>query len=206
MIGGLVLLGAMVGLWLFMRKADDATASARPTGDTPAPIVASDPPPITTREAPSLPGSGTDVPAAPGSDDSSRDYTIGGVRVRDHRAGNQQKVDIPPNIHPPEGRQLPSELTQLVAQEVKAVMNDCVASVPREARGPAPRLEGQLLIAIKDHKISITSATMQLRDVFGAAVEPTKACIEQKSVGRQVNAPDQADMDSYSINITFAIP
>jgi len=85
-------------------------------------------------------------------------------------------------------------------------MFDCAASIPREARGPAPRLEGQVLVGIKDHKITVASATMQLRDVVGASVDPTKACIEQKSVGLQVNAPDQADMETYTINITFAMP
>jgi hypothetical protein len=116
------------------------------------------------------------------------------------------KIDLPPNVHPPESRKLPSELTQAIAQKVRAVMEDCTASVPREARGPGPRLEGQIVVGIADKKLTITKATAELRDVFGAAVGPTKACIEQKAVGLATAAADQADLPTYSININFAIP
>jgi len=117
-IGGLVLAGAVVGLWMYLRKGDDATASARRAPAEPtAPIVATDPPPSTPRVTPSLPGSGPEPVATGGSD--SRDYVVGGIRVRDHRSGDQQKVDIPPNVHPPEARELPSELTHIVGQKVK---------------------------------------------------------------------------------------
>ena len=110
------------------------------------------------------------------------------------------------NPHPAEGRKIPSTLTHAVAQKVKAVMMQCVENLPKEARGEKPRLEGQISIAIKDHKVTVTKSTMHLRNMSGAAVEPAKQCIEQNAIGLDNPAPDQADLDDYSINISFAIP
>lgn len=200
----IALLGAMLGLWLWMRKGD-APASAR--SDGPQQVIVPTKPPGSA-EVPSLPGSGSAAFAEGGSGSGSneRDYVVGDVHVRDHRAGTPVKIDLPPNVHPPESRRLPSELTQAIAQKVRTVMEGCTANVPREARGPGPRLEGQIVVGIADKKLTITKSIVELRDVFGAAVEPTKACIEQKSVGLDTAAADQADLASYSINVNFAIP
>ena len=101
---------------------------------------------------------------------------------------------------------LPSTLTHEVARKLEGVMKDCVASLPKEARGDKPRLEGQVMLAIKDKKLTVTKSLMQLRDVSGEAVEPTKQCIEAKALGVENPAADQADLDNYSFNISFAIP
>ena len=205
LIGGLVIvLGGAVGIWLLMRgdsKADAQTGSYEPhatvvTPAQPAPSM----PSVTagSAEHPALPQ------PAPG--ENPRDYVVGDIRVRDHRAGDNAPLDIPPNVHPAEGRSLPSTLTHEVAQKVKAVMMECVASLPKDARGDHPRLEGQVMLAIKANKITVTKSTMQLRNVSGESVEPTKQCIESKTVGIENAAPDQADLDEYPFNISFAIP
>src|SRR3979490_850038 len=91
-IGGLVLAGAVVGLWMYLSKSDSGTASARPSADTTTtPIVASEPPAPPPPVVPSVPGRAPEPVATGGSD--SRDYTVGGIHVRDHRSGDQQKVD-----------------------------------------------------------------------------------------------------------------
>jgi len=89
---------------------------------------------------------------------------------------------------------------------VKAVMMECAANLPKDARGEHPRLEGQVMLAIKANKLTITQSTMQLRNVSGESVEPTRQCIESKTVGIENAAPDQADLDQYPFNISFAIP
>ncbi|HTL37938.1 MAG TPA: hypothetical protein VL326_32625 [Kofleriaceae bacterium] len=204
LIGGLVaVLGAAVGIWLLMRgdKADAQSGSYEPhaTQVTPAQPAPS---------APSVTAGSSDHPALPqpAPGENPRDYVVGDIRVRDHRAGDNAPLDIPPNVHPAEGRSLPSTLTHEVAQKVKAVMMECVANLPKDARGEHPRLEGQVMLAIKANKVTITSSTMQLRNVSGESVEPTKQCIESKTVGIENAAPDQADLDQYPFNISFAIP
>ncbi|MDB4953593.1 MAG: hypothetical protein JWO36_1162 [Myxococcales bacterium] len=200
-IAAAALLAGLVGLWLAMRTTEDSPSARASDSGSQDVIVGNKPPGTVT--APALPaGSGSAVQG----EDGARSYVVGGVQIRDHRGGDQKPIDLPPNIHPPESRQLPSELTHAISQKVKQVMMECTADVPREARGPGPRLEGQIIVGIKDQKITISKATMQLRDVVGAAVEPTKACIEHKAIGLQAAAADQADMESYSINLTFAIP
>jgi hypothetical protein len=141
---------------------------------------------------------------APGQ--SPKDYVVGDIRVRDHRAGDSEPLDIPPNVHPAEGRALPSTLTHEIAQKVKAVVMACTASLPEDARGGRPRVEGQIEVAIKGGQMTITKSTMQLREVIGDAALTTKQCVETKSIGLANPAPDQADLDRYSINVTFAIP
>jgi hypothetical protein len=205
-IGGVVVLAAGVALVFLLRSdkehpATPANGSASSEHVTAAPHT---PPPrdpsVVVTDKPRLPGENPQAGEAPPTE-----YAVGDVRVRDHRAGEHAPMDIPPNVHPAEGRMLPSELTFAISQKVKAVMNDCVAG-NREGRGEKPRLEGQLIVGIKDHALSVTGSTMQLRDMEGPVVDTLKQCIESKSIGQTTPAPEQADLEGYSIHITFAIP
>jgi hypothetical protein len=98
-------------------------------------------------------------------------------------------------------------LTHELAQQVKAVMRDCVKSLPADARGEAPKLEGQITIAVKDQKASITKSLVQLRDVKeGDALTAAKQCIESKSIGIGAPASAVPNLDAYTINVSFLIP
>lgn len=206
-IGGLVVVALVAALWLALKKdlsneqeasADDKPATGGPGANPPTraqhPTVTQG----TVGERPAIP----DPP--PG--ENPRDYAVGDVRVRDHRSGDRQLLDIPPNMHPADSRRIPSTLTHEISQKVRDVMMQCVADVPREARGDKPRLEGQIAVSIKNQQLTVTGSTMHLRNMSGQSVEPAKQCIEQKSVGLVNPAPDQDDLDNYTINITFAIP
>lgn len=202
---GAVVLAAAIGLWFVMKTDDAAPAetAAKPadgtavTSVTPPPALPTPGVPGATVE-PSLPRDQQPAAEAP------REYMVGDKKIRDHRKGNPPPIDIPPSVHPPEGRKIHSNLTMEVSQKVRAVVTECAAAVPPEARGVKPRVEGQIVIAIKDKQTTITGATMQLRDVVGAAVAPTKACIEQKTVGI-IHPTDEADIASYDITVSFAL-
>jgi len=201
-IGAVLVIGA-VALILLMSKTDDPPAVAqkqiaRPAGQGSSVAVTS-----TERGAPPRLPDGT--VAATGSD-QVREYMVGDVKIRDHRTGDHKPMDIPPNIHPANARALPSELTQDISQQVKRQMFDCAAAVPKEARGTKPKMEGTLAIAIKDHKLSITGLTAQIRDIDGPSADALKQCVEQKSANFTSSAPKEADLDSYTIGLTFAIP
>ncbi|HEY5926096.1 MAG TPA: hypothetical protein VIV11_30630 [Kofleriaceae bacterium] len=202
LIGGLVVALLVIALVYAINKDSppaEATATGSGSAATPAPR------PSAPTVTPGLPGTAPQLPVpAPG--EHPKDYVVGDIRVRDHREGDHKPLDIPPNVHPAEGPSIPSTLTHEIAQKVKAVVYDCVKALPSDARGDKPRIEGQILIAIKDHNVTITKSTMQLRNVTGESVEPTKQCIESKSVGITNPAPDQQNIDSYSINVTYAIP
>ena len=129
--------------------------------------------------------------------------TVDGVTVRDHR-GNRSPIDIPPTIHRPKSRQIASTVTHEITQKVVNVLNECAKSmIPKEARGTKPRAEGQIVVAVKDKILSITKATVKLRDVEGG--EPAQKCIEDRSVGLTVPAKDEGDVESYEISVSFAV-
>ncbi len=202
-LGAVVVLGAASGLWLWLRDGDGAPAgSERTHGEGTSSEIATP----AAREVPSttVTPSLSDPAHVPAGSDGVREYKVGDVVVRDHRKGDHLPIDIPPNIHPPDERKVSSTLTADLAQKVRAVMSDCVASLPKEARGDKPRLEGQVTIAIRDKQVRVTAATMQLRDVVGASVEETKACIERRSVGI-TTATDEPDLTDYTINVSFAV-
>jgi hypothetical protein len=202
-IGGVVVVALVVVLWLALEQdmaEPAATSSNEPQGSA---VVAR------PGGAPTVtPGASGDHPALPqpAPGENPRDYVVGDIRVRDHRAGDHKPLDVPPNPHPIEGPKIPSTLTHEISQKLRAHVVECTASLPKPARGEKPRVEGQITIAIKDHKVTITNSTMQLRDVTGESVEPTKQCIESKALGIENSAPDIADLDKYSINVTYAIP
>ena len=206
--GALVALAGLV-LWILLR--DDTRPEAPPPADQPAPTAPAADQRTARADEPARAGhpsvSATTTTATPtsGSDGEVKEYEVNGVKVRDHRKGDHPPVDLPPNIHPLEGRKLPSTLTADISNKLQGVLKECAANVPVEARGTKPRLEGTIFVSIKDHQLKITSSTVQLRDVVGAAVEPTKKCFEEKSVGLTTGAGDEPDLDGYSISITYAL-
>ncbi len=200
-VGALIIAGSVLALWLVMRTNDPAAPTPAPTGhdDPPTPTERSHPG-VTVIQTPKLP----EAPAA-GSADNVTEYTVGGVAIRDHRSGEHAARDLPQNVHPPGGHKIDSHLTWEISQKVRAVTKDCAASVPKDARGSAPKVEGQIVIAIKDKQLAITGATMQVRDVTSAG-DTVKQCIEQKSVGLTNPAPDEPDVDNYSITLSLDLP
>lgn len=203
-IAAALLLVVAVVLW-FALRSDEPPAQASSPLVRPAPPVA---PPSLPGE-PVRPGQPTvaavDRPAGSAAPGSYRETVINGVRVRDHRKNPSDPIDLPPNVRPPDARKLPPELTREISNRLLPVVTECAASVPREARGTSPRVEGVVAISIKDKQVAVTESTVQLRDVVGASVDPTKQCLEQKMVGVTLPAGEQADLDRYTIHVSFAI-
>lgn len=201
LIMGVLVLAGGVGLWLMLRGGDDAVAQ-RPR----EPISATEPPPTPTEigtsaptVAPSLPG---ETPATPGGE--VKEYVVGDRRVRDHRTGDHAPIDIPPSVHPAEGRRLTSNLVHEVGLKLKVVVKECAATLPTTARGKDPHLEGQVVVAIKAKQVTVTKAVVQLRDVNDAAVDAVKKCIEEKAL-TLTHTAEETDLESYDINLSYAL-
>jgi hypothetical protein len=213
-VGALVLLAAAVVLVVMLAQGggDSSSSSAgsatKPTetATTPAPPPTLHNPSVTVTDRPR--GETTAPPTLPAGGENPREYAVGDNVVRDHRSGDHKPLDVPPNLHPNDSRMIPSELTHSISQKVKAVMKDCVASLPKDGRGEKPRLEGLIVIAIKDQTLAVTQSTIQMRDLdgLGAATEAAKQCVESHAVGLSTPAPGEADLPSYSIHLSFAIP
>ena len=195
-----VVLVAGVVLYVLLGKSSKSPEVTTTTVGSNGSTVTTTTDPNGTPRLPSMTGS---APALGGPDE----YSVGGMKVRDHRRGDQDKIDIPPNVHMPGATEIPSTLTHELAQQVKAVMRDCVKSLPADAKGEAPKLEGQITIAVKDQQASITKSLVQLRDVKeGDALSAAKQCIESKSIGIGAPASDVPNLDAYTINLSFIIP
>jgi hypothetical protein len=205
-LGAAVVLVAVIGLVLVLRSGDDGAAKPDPEGPKFSETKLGKPSAQVTH-APSVPESGASRPAElAGSGTAVSEYTVGGVRVRDHRSGNHAPLDVPPAIHPPEGRKISSQLTADLAQKLRVVTEACTSSLPPQARGAKPRLDGEILIAIKDQQATVTSATFQARDVAGASEGPIKQCMEQKTVGVATPSGDEPDLQGYAITLSLRIP
>lgn len=204
-LGAAIVVAAVIALYVISRRSDpgkDAAAHRDPAAPE-NPETDPDKPKIkVTQTAP-----GTNPrPDLTSAGSAASDYMVGGVRIRDHRSGDHARVDIPPAIHPPQGRKIPSQLTSDIAQKLRAVTTACTASMPAVGRGTEPRLEGEIKIAIKDHQAEVTSATFQLRDVTGGADSTVKQCMEQKSVGVTTPAGDEPDVEGYAISLSLRVP
>ena len=198
---GALIVAAGVVLILMMSRggSDTAPESAK---RAPAPVA----PPVASTDpaAPALPTTAPTT-ATTGSD-GVKEYMVGGVKVRDHRGGDNKQIDLPPNPHPAESRELPSELTHDITQQIRRQMDTCAAAVPKDVRGTKPKLDGQVTVAIRDHKLTVTDLALQVRDVDGPSADALKQCVAEKSASYVSSAPDQPDLDNYGIAITFAIP
>lgn len=145
-------------------------------------------------------------PRGTGSASASNDYVVGEVRMRDHRGSGEKPIDLPPNIHTPEGPRINSVLTDNIGKQVRDVMLACAKTLSRDGRGPSPRVEGILVTTVKAHQMGVLAATMQPRDLPEATAATLKGCMEPKLVGLTAPAPDQDDLDSYSLSLRMTLP
>lgn len=152
------------------------------------------------------------VPRGTNSDAISEpplEYTLpDGRKVRDFRAPKDRKpMEIPPSIHAPGGRKIQPSLTGLYTEEIMKAMRACSDTVPKDVRGAKPRLEGQIVIAIKQAQGSVTNAVFKVTDISSESIaETARQCVEQRALSVKVPATGEADLDSYSINLSFAFP
>lgn len=235
-VGGVVLLGIGVALYILVGRDSASSGGATTTTTTPGGAsgggVAGDrprmpdgtpiprtgepggPPPVGGPNAPVItPGDrprgqgGADGSGAPAGGSSDR-YQVGNIEVRDHRGGDQAPIDIPPPVHTPGGPRIESTLTNAIGSKVQAALRECTRTLTltREGRGAKPRVEGQIVTDVKAGTLTIASAIMQPRDISEADATALKACTEPKLVGVTAAAPGQADLDSYPINLTLTLP
>jgi hypothetical protein len=135
------------------------------------------------------------------------EYTLpDGRRVRDFRDPKHRKpLEVPPSIHPPGGRKIKPELTGLFSDQIVKHMRACGKPVGKHLLGPKPRMNGQIVITIKNELASVTSAVFVFEDLTDqAAIDTTKQCVEENSLTVTAPAPGEADLDSYSINLSLA--
>lgn len=195
--------GAIVGLWLLVRGGDDvADPPAKGSGSG---AVATNGTTGTTSSgaAPAQPS----LPAArPGRvrPDTSQPFKAGDER--DHRTGNRAAFEPSSDLpQPGNARKLQTATTKAVADRVRDAVHDCAKSVPAAARGADPRLEGALNIAVKDGQVSVNRADLVVKDVTGDPGETVRKCIVDRSKAITQAAPDEMDVESYDITVSFAL-
>jgi hypothetical protein len=202
-LGGTVLIAALA-LWLLVKGGEHPKATpAAPVDHVTA--GSATPPPV----APALPGrdqpvvAATDTPRAP-DEEPVATYEVGGRTVHDHRKGEHAPVEIPPAVHPAEARRIPPSLTQEVAQKLRVKVGACGAAIPADARGEKPRVAGLMTIAIKDKQLTVSTATMKITGITGAAADAAKQCVEAGALA-VTHTTTEADLPSYDINVSFAL-
>ena len=135
------------------------------------------------------------------------EYTLpDGRRVRDFRDPSKRKpLEIPPSVHAPGGRKIKPELTGLFTDQMVAHVRTCKQNVPASALGTKPRVEGQIVIAIKGEQASVTSAVFLMTDISDSQIaQSTKECMEKAALTVSVPAQGEADLAAYSINLSLA--
>jgi|GEM_PF-2068345 len=209
-VGAIIVVVAIGGLLFALRGSDpgDDARSAPPVATTHRDEARPRSEVESGRRTPALP---VDPPSAgdtatPERGSPYKEYVVGDVRVRDHRAGDLPQRDVPPAVHPPQGRRLPSTLTNEFAQQLRAALATCAVSVPAEARGPTAKIDGEIIIAIKDHQASIASAIFAPRDISGESNDAVKQCLSAKAVGMTTPSGDQADLDHYAVTLSLVLP
>lgn len=210
-IAGVAVLAAGLLLLFIMKSGDDDAAAGAPSpaasGPGTAPVMRDRP--RTTPDRPSSPQvAAVERTPRPADGSDSPGYTetvINGVRVRDHRRDKTKPIDVTTGGRPPDARKIQPSLTADISNRMLPVVRECGAGVPPEARGPKPRVEGEVVIAIRNKQVHVTKAAVQLTDVVGASLEPTKQCLEQKLVGLTMPAGDEADLEDYTITLSYGL-
>jgi hypothetical protein len=193
-LGAAIVVAAVIGLYVLLRT-DSAPAPAPPRQDLPDQKMADDGSGKARNRA--VPVLRQDGSAAPGS-------TAGLPSTRDHRAAEHAAVDPPPD--PPAGRRINVQVTSDLSQVLRPALQECAANLAPGTAGDLSRIDGQVVIAIKDHQATVTSASFQLHDFAEAAQADIKQCLVQRAVGVTAPAGDEPDVDSYPITVSLRWP
>jgi hypothetical protein len=208
-LGAAIVLAAAIGLYMMVGAADDSTVARSDREDQKAdqPIVVDPGKNRIPREPARLP----DRPAAAAS-------ASGAPRVRDHRAGEHAQTGLPSASAPPpasalppvrsapDGRQINAQVTADLSRKLRPSLKECAANLAPDVFGKKSRIEGEIVVAIKDHQATITSASLELRDVAEAAQPVLKQCLVRRAVGFTAPAGDEADVDGYPITLSLSWP
>lgn len=192
----LLVLAAVIALYAVLRS-DAPVDRASPTAIDPKPMA---------EPGRGKPRKTADRPAIAPSVTPSTEVTVGQVRIRDHRTGEHATPEIAPPSHPPGGREIATQITGDLGQQLRPLLRTCAKDLPAEAHTDKSRVEGQITIAIRDHQATVTAATFQLRDIAEAAQAEFKQCLTQRAVGLTAPASNEADLDSYAITLSLALP
>jgi hypothetical protein len=196
-LGAAIVVAAVIGLYVLLR-ADSEPAPApaqRDHPDHPDPKIAdTDPGKSRNRVVPVLRHDGS---AAPGR--------TAGPGVRDHRGPERAAVEPPPP-DVPAGRKIHVQVTSDLSQVLRPALQECAANLAPGTAGDTSRVEGQVVIAIKDHQATVTSASFQLHDFAEAAQPGIQHCLVQHAVGVTAPAGNEPDIDSYPITVSLRWP
>lgn len=199
-------------LWMILRSGDeDPAASPQQTAAGPAAPSGGRAAAGEAGERPSLPSTATPEQGRRrrGSGDEARTTTetiINGVRVRDHRRDRSKPIVLPSRPPPAHSRKIPPELTREISNRILPIVRECASQVPPEARGERPRVEGQVVIAIKSQQVQLSEATIEITGVVGAPLETAKQCIRDKALVVTVPAGEEADLADYPIRLSYTLP
>lgn len=193
--GAVIVTAAVIGLYVLLR-ADSEPAPVPVEREQPDQKIAdAGPGKIRNRVTPVLRQEGSAAPGRP----------TGQLGVRDHRAPEHAAADPPPP-DPPAGRTLNIQVTSDLSQVLRPALQECAAKLAPGVAGDTSRVEGQVIIAIKDHQTTVTSASFQLHDFAEAAQADIKQCLVQRAIGVTAPAGDEPDIDSYPITVSLRWP
>jgi hypothetical protein len=233
LFAAVAVIGSMLVLWLVTRDKSSSASTSDPTyvadnnaprGERPRPALPNDPAVTPDTGGTRITPRTTDDPTRPQATtvdsvprgthaDSVREppleYTLpDGRRVRDFRDPKDRKpMEVPPSIHAPGGRKIDPSLTGLFTDDIMKAMHECGQAVPKNVLGAKPRLEGQIVITVKQAQGSVTNAVFKITDISSESIaETARQCVEQRALSVKVPATGEPDLDSYSINLSFAFP
>ena len=185
------------GIWYGLhRKALTTTTRSIPA----IPEFSEHPPPIPPQTlAPALP---------PSVSANATPDVIPEGNIRDHRA-HSGTTPPPPLVdrisQPPNAPGVSSKITGALHAQLRAPVMDCGRQIPVEQRGVKPRIRTRLTVSIHGGVMRVDAAATELDDVVGAAVDPTRACVEHSVLGATIAAPDEADRERYEISMTYVV-
>jgi len=198
-------------LWMILRSGDDGASASAPQKPGAGPGIATEPPALARKDGEDRPGAPQVVAseegrrAAGGEDNQVTETVVNGVRVRDHRKDKSKPFTMPEQIRAPGTRRIAAEVNQAISSQVLPIVRACVASVPADAKGAKPKVEGEMIVSIKGHQVRVGSVSVELADITGAAVEATRQCIQQKAIGLTAAAPDEDDLENYPIHLSISL-
>jgi len=192
-----LVLGGLGALWFLVIRDDGATptggSAATPTpaaehATGPGPTLPTPPPTLTTATHP-----------------IDQDPT--GMVVTDHRTPSGGPRVLPAEAGSGEGsgRRLTPSLIRSIHGNASALAQGCAHKVALGDRGPKPRIGAQLKVGIKDGALRVLDVMPEVADLGGPELDAVKSCLHDALLGLELPTPDEADLDTYDLQLDYVV-
>jgi hypothetical protein len=200
---GILVVAIAAIVWFLVRDGEgDETPAPAPVAESTASGSAG----ARTGPGPSLPSGRT--PGAPPNPVQPATHDSDGMIITDHRTpgGDPGSMEAGSGSSSRPERRLTPSLVRSIHANAKGLVETCGKKVPKDARTGVAKLGAKMTVAISGgalHVVEVNATASGIAD--GPELAEAKKCVQDILVNFESPTPDEADLESYPLELGYVL-